>query len=95
MKRFSLISIVAVLAGLVIAPASADAHPALGRQVLPPNDGWAAEGTGTTGGSAALALTHELRAAGVPVNWRRFALTGLVTTVVVLAAATGALLLTS
>jgi pectate lyase len=53
MKRFSLISIVAVLAGLVIAPAPADAHPALGRQVLPPNDGWAAEGTGTTGGSAA------------------------------------------
>jgi pectate lyase len=53
MKRFSLISIVAVVAGLMIAPASADAHPALGRQVLPANDGWAAEGTGTTGGSTA------------------------------------------
>lgn len=37
---------------LVTAPAGADGVP-LGRQVLPANDGWAAEGTGTTGGSAA------------------------------------------
>lgn len=37
---------------LVTTPASADPVP-LGRQVLPPNDGWAAEGPGTTGGAAA------------------------------------------
>jgi pectate lyase len=37
---------------LVTAPAESSATP-LGRQVLPPNDGWAAEGPGTTGGSAA------------------------------------------
>jgi pectate lyase len=43
----------ALAATLVItAPATADGVP-LGRQVLPPNDGWAAEGAGTTGGSAA------------------------------------------
>ncbi|SDR00651.1 pectate lyase family protein [Thermostaphylospora chromogena] len=28
-------------------------HSPIGRQTLPPNDGWAAEGSGTTGGSAA------------------------------------------
>jgi arsenical pump membrane protein len=44
---------------------------------------------------ATLLWQERCRAAGVPVNWRRFVLTGLVTTVVVLAAATGALLLTS
>ncbi len=41
---------------LVAAPATAeptDRGAPLGRQVLAPNDGWAAEGTGTTGGSAA------------------------------------------
>ena len=37
---------------LLTTPADASATP-LGRQVLPPNDGWAAEGAGTTGGSAA------------------------------------------
>jgi pectate lyase len=37
---------------LVTPPAQAD-HVPLGRQVLPANDGWAAEGPGTTGGSAA------------------------------------------
>lgn len=37
---------------LVTAPATAASTP-LGRQVLPANDGWAAEGAGTTGGSAA------------------------------------------
>lgn len=37
---------------LVSTPAAADGVP-LGRQVLPANDGWAAEGAGTTGGSAA------------------------------------------
>ncbi|OLF12166.1 pectate lyase [Actinophytocola xinjiangensis] len=34
-------------------PASATAEVSLGRQVLAPNDGWASEGAGTTGGSAA------------------------------------------
>jgi pectate lyase len=41
---------------LVAAPAAAeppDRGVPLGRQVLAPNDGWAAEGAGTTGGSAA------------------------------------------
>jgi pectate lyase len=33
--------------------ASSAAHKSPGRQVLPANDGWAAQGTGTTGGSAA------------------------------------------
>ncbi|MEU8384842.1 pectate lyase, partial [Streptosporangium sp. NPDC048865] len=28
-------------------------RPELGRRTLPPNDGWAAEGAGTTGGAAA------------------------------------------
>ena len=60
---------VAILAGAVLiavpaANALADggqveelswAAKALGRQVLPANDGWAAEGTGTTGGSTAAA----------------------------------------
>jgi pectate lyase len=46
--------LLAALAAMLVitAPATADRVP-LGRQVLPPNDGWAAEGTGTTGGSAA------------------------------------------
>lgn len=34
-------------------PAGAGSGVPLGRQVLPPGDGWAAEGAGTTGGSAA------------------------------------------
>lgn len=39
---------------LVTAPAAAESSGTpLGRQVLPANDGWAAEGAGTTGGSAA------------------------------------------
>lgn len=46
--------------------------------------------------SLATLLWHErCTAAGVEIRWRRFVLTGLVTTVVVLAASTGALLLTS
>lgn len=45
--------VVALAATLVVTtPASAD-HVPLGRQVLPAGDGWAAEGTGTTGGSTA------------------------------------------
>jgi pectate lyase len=46
----------AVVLGLTGPPganAAPDSHLPLGRQVLPANDGWAAEGTGTTGGSAA------------------------------------------
>jgi pectate lyase len=43
----------AIVAGILVAPPAAEAHVPLGRQVLPANDGWAAEGTGTTGGSAA------------------------------------------
>jgi pectate lyase len=40
---------------VITTPAAAAAGPGvpLGRQVLPPGDGWAAEGAGTTGGSAA------------------------------------------
>lgn len=55
--------LVAALAAtlLVTTPASAD-HVPIGRQVLPPNDGWAAEGTGTTGGAAAPASNvHVVR----------------------------------
>jgi pectate lyase len=53
MKRATvLFAIAAVAIGLVVPPAAATG-PSLGRQVLAPNDGWAAEGAGTTGGSAA------------------------------------------
>src|SRR5262245_3776168 len=39
---------------MITAPATASSsHTPLGRQVLPAGDGWAAEGTGTTGGAAA------------------------------------------
>jgi pectate lyase len=47
-----------MLAALTLVPGSAAAaheHPAL--EVLPANDGWAAMGTGTTGGSAATSMT--------------------------------------
>ncbi|HZM76604.1 MAG TPA: hypothetical protein VFC19_12805 [Candidatus Limnocylindrales bacterium] len=47
-----------MLAALTLVPgsaASAHEHPA--REVLPANDGWAAMGTGTTGGSAATSMT--------------------------------------
>lgn len=37
---------------MIATPATADGTP-LGRQVLPPNDGWASEGAGTTGGATA------------------------------------------
>jgi len=47
-----LLAALAATTMLITAPASAD-HVPLGRQVLPANDGWAAEGTGTTGGAAA------------------------------------------
>jgi pectate lyase len=43
----------AVLTVALCTPAAADGHVPLGRQVLAANDGWAAEGAGTTGGSAA------------------------------------------
>ena len=46
------IALLAALALMITTPATADAVP-LGRQVLPPGDGWAAEGPGTTGGSTA------------------------------------------
>lgn len=52
MKRASVLSVAVVLTALAVAP-PATAHPPLGRQVLPAGDGWAAEGTGTTGGSTA------------------------------------------
>ena len=45
--------LLAALAATLLVTAPANAEPSLGRQVLPPNDGWAAEGAGTTGGSAA------------------------------------------
>lgn len=48
------LSVIALL--LAVAPALANDRD-LGRETLPPNDGWAAEGTGTTGGAAA-ALDH-------------------------------------
>ncbi|HEX2288756.1 MAG TPA: hypothetical protein VHH53_00810, partial [Pseudonocardiaceae bacterium] len=58
MKHFSLLVVAAAVAVAVAVPA-AGATPAghdrvpLGRQVLPANDGWAAEGAGTSGGAAA------------------------------------------
>jgi pectate lyase len=45
--------LLAALAATLLTTTPAAASPSLGRQVLPPNDGWAAEGPGTTGGSAA------------------------------------------
>jgi pectate lyase len=58
---------IALVAALLAAPALAGsaAKPsaaalALGRQVLPANDGWAAAGTGTTGGSTAAAANIYL-----------------------------------
>ncbi|HEU5469539.1 MAG TPA: pectate lyase [Actinophytocola sp.] len=53
MKRTALLTVAAAVAALAVAPPAAATHPALGRQVLPAGDGWAAEGAGTTGGSAA------------------------------------------
>jgi pectate lyase len=57
MRSHQLAPILVALA-LVVAPATAAAggghRPDLGRQPLPANDGWAASGTGTTGGSAAM-----------------------------------------
>jgi pectate lyase len=52
-RRVCIAATAIALAGLVAAPAASANHQPLGRQVLPANDGWAAEGTGTTGGSAA------------------------------------------
>src|SRR5687767_5967054 len=52
------ILVVTMLAAFTLIPgsaASAHEHPA--REVLPANDGWAATGTGTTGGSAATSMT--------------------------------------
>ena len=49
MRPLLLAALVATLT--ILTPAGADVP--LGRQVLPEGDGWAAEGTGTTGGSAA------------------------------------------
>jgi pectate lyase len=62
MNRKHATFVAAVAAGLLMAGLPAAAAPdghghhrdvPLGRQVLPANDGWAAEGTGTTGGAAA------------------------------------------
>lgn len=63
MRILRSIAVVSVTAFALIPAPSAAAEPssiaglgplaALGRAVLAPNDGWAAEGTGTTGGSAA------------------------------------------
>ncbi|WP_030907039.1 pectate lyase family protein [Streptosporangium amethystogenes] len=58
MKRAVALTALLSLAVLSAPAASATASPAgrkadLGRQTLPANDGWAAEGTGTTGGAAA------------------------------------------
>jgi pectate lyase len=52
-KRLSLMSAVLLATGLLVAGPAEATHTPIGRQVLPANDGWAAEGTGTTGGSAA------------------------------------------
>jgi pectate lyase len=50
MRPVLLVALAATM--MITAPATAESS-GLGRQVLPPNDGWAAEGAGTTGGSAA------------------------------------------
>ncbi|MFF9026177.1 pectate lyase family protein [Streptomyces iakyrus] len=46
------LAIVVGLLGVLCVPAHAEARD-IGRDTLPANDGWAAEGTGTTGGAAA------------------------------------------
>lgn len=52
MRSFLLAALAATL--MITAPAAAEPSGSwLGREVLAPNDGWAAEGAGTTGGSAA------------------------------------------
>jgi pectate lyase len=51
MRLIALASV--VIAGLLVAPQAGAEHVTLGRQTLPANDGWAAEGAGTTGGSTA------------------------------------------
>ena len=56
MRRLSLLTAVLTGAALLVAPQAAATpatHLPAGRQVLPANDGWAAEGAGTTGGAAA------------------------------------------
>jgi pectate lyase len=61
MKRGTvLFAIAAVAIGLVVVPPAAATGQPLGRQVLAPNDGWAAEGAGTTGGSTAPASNVHL-----------------------------------
>lgn len=50
---FALVAFLAVVAATDVTT-SAHKRRDLGREVLAPNDGWAAEGSGTTGGSAAL-----------------------------------------
>ncbi|MET8079843.1 pectate lyase [Streptomyces sp. NPDC005303] len=50
--RFRQIALLTALLGLLCLPAHAEARD-LGRDTLPAPDGWAAEGAGTTGGSAA------------------------------------------
>jgi pectate lyase len=52
-KGFALAAVLAVVAATDVTT-SADRGRDLGREVLAPNDGWASEGTGTTGGSAAV-----------------------------------------
>jgi pectate lyase len=52
-KGLALAAVLAVVAATDVT-ASADQQRDLGREVLAPNDGWASEGTGTTGGSAAI-----------------------------------------
>src|SRR5262245_16320575 len=52
------IIVVTMLAAFTLVPGSAAAaHQDPAREVLPANDGWAAMGTGTTGGSAASSMT--------------------------------------
>jgi pectate lyase len=53
-KGFALAAVLAVSAATDVTT-SADQEWDLGREVLASNDGWASEGTGTTGGSAAVA----------------------------------------
>ena len=45
--------VIGLSAGIATAQAISPSHDALSREVLPVNDGWAAFGAGTTGGSAA------------------------------------------
>src|SRR4051812_36393639 len=54
LTRYALV--LSIMSALAVAAPSAQASGSdLGRQVLPPGDGWASSGTGTTGGSAATA----------------------------------------